>query len=129
MVQEIQVKVNMHSEKCRKEVMKTVSKLSGINELSVDLEKEMLVVIGDVDPVCVATCLRKKRRVAVIVSVGPKKEKDKDGDKEKEKDGDKDDDKLVVPTMYCNAPYGYGYGYGYYPVYPPSRHGEGCFML
>ncbi|MFS8028482.1 putative heavy metal-associated domain, HMA, heavy metal-associated domain superfamily [Helianthus anomalus] len=122
-LQEIHVKVSMHSEKCRKEVMKAVTKLSGVNELSVDLEKEILMVIGDVDPVCVATCLRKKRRAAVIISVGPKKE-----DKDEDKDGDKNDDR-IIPVTYFNAPHEYGYGYRYFPVYPPSRHGEGCFML
>ncbi|KAJ0580894.1 putative heavy metal-associated domain, HMA, heavy metal-associated domain superfamily [Helianthus annuus] len=103
-LQEIKIKVNMHSEKCRKGVMKAVTKLSGVDQVTVDLPKEMLVVIGDVDPVCVATCLRKKRWVAQIVSVGPKKEKEKDENK-------------LFPMMYCNAPYDYGYGYGYYPVY------------
>ncbi|KAI3810645.1 hypothetical protein L1987_20267 [Smallanthus sonchifolius] len=114
MVQEIKIKVNMHSAKCRKNVMKIVTKLSGVNQVSVDLPKEMLVVIGDVDPVCVTTCLRKKRWFAEIVSVGPKKDKEKD-------------DNNTIPIMYCNAPY--GYGYRYYPVYPPSRQAEGCIIL
>ncbi|KAI7742483.1 hypothetical protein M8C21_007167 [Ambrosia artemisiifolia] len=111
--QEIKIKVNMHSEKCRKGVLKTVTKLSGVHQVSVDLPKEMLVVIGDVDPVCVATCLRKKRWVAQIVSVGPKKEKDKEDNK-------------LFPIMYGDAPYGYEYGYRYYPVYQSSRQAEGC---
>ncbi|KAI3509112.1 hypothetical protein L1887_24138 [Cichorium endivia] len=58
--------------------MKTVTKLSGVNEVSIDLAKETLVVIGDVDPVCIATSLRKKQRVADIVSVGPYKKKEKE---------------------------------------------------
>lgn len=98
--------------------MKTVTKLSGVDQVSVDLPKDMLVVVGDVDPVSVTTCLRKKKWVAKIVSVGPKKPKD-----------DKDD-KKCVPIMYCNDPCAYGYGYGYYPPYPPVHHGDqGCNIL
>ncbi|KAK1440363.1 hypothetical protein QVD17_06188 [Tagetes erecta] len=113
--QEIKIKVNMHSEKCRRGVMKTVTKLSGVDQVSVDLPKEMLVVIGDVDPVCVTTSLRKKKWVAKIISVGPKKPKD--------------DDKKIVPIMYCNDPC--GYGYGYYPPCPPVVHhgDQGCNIL
>ncbi|KAI3676121.1 hypothetical protein L1987_85720 [Smallanthus sonchifolius] len=108
---EMKIKVNMHSAKCRKDVMKIVTKLSGVDQVSVDLPKEMLVVIGDVDPVCVARCLRKKRWFAEIVSVGPKK--------------DKKDENKTIPLICCNDPC----GYGYYPVYPPSRQAEGCLIL
>ncbi|GKB96207.1 heavy metal-associated isoprenylated plant protein 2-like protein [Tanacetum coccineum] len=114
--QKIKLKVSMHSEKCRKEVMKAVTKLSGVDEVAVDLPKELVAVIGDVDPVCVATCLRKKRRVAEIVSVGPYKKKDKD-------------DKIIAyPVMYYNNPYihdGYGHAFGY----PQPRDGGGCYIL
>ncbi|PWA79141.1 Heavy metal-associated domain, HMA [Artemisia annua] len=116
MVQEIKVKVSMHSEKCRKEVMKAVTKLSGVDEVSVDLPKELVTVIGDVDPVSVATCLRKKRRVAEIVSVGPYKKKDKD------------DMIIAYPVMYYNNPYIHD-GYGHAFAYPPTRGGGGCYIL
>ncbi|KAI3752086.1 hypothetical protein L2E82_23253 [Cichorium intybus] len=117
MPQEIKVKVSMHSQKCRKEVMKIVSKLSGVDEVSVDLQKEMLVVIGDVDPVCIATSLRKKRKVANIVSVGPYKKKEKEGNKS-----------VALPIMYYNTPSYDGYGRFIYG-YPPTRDGGGCNIL
>ncbi|CAI9303250.1 unnamed protein product [Lactuca saligna] len=117
MAQEIKVKVNMHSQKCRKDVLKTVTKLSGVNEVSVDLAKEMLVVIGDVDPVSIATCLRKKQRVANIVSVGPYKKKEKEADKP-----------IGFPIMYCNNPCQNGYGQFVYG-HPPSHDGGGCNIL
>ncbi|XP_076943096.1 heavy metal-associated isoprenylated plant protein 2-like [Bidens hawaiensis] len=112
MVQEIKIKVNMHSEKCRKGVMKTITNLSGVDKVSVDLPKGMLVVIGDVDPVCVATCLRKKKWVAEIVSVGPKKDEKKDENK-------------LIPIVYYNTPY----GYSCHPVYQSSRQADGCIIL
>lgn len=50
----------------------------GINELSVDVEKGTLTVIGDADPVCIITCLRKKcGRCAEIDTVGPPKSPEK----------------------------------------------------
>ncbi|GJT55680.1 heavy metal-associated isoprenylated plant protein 2-like protein, partial [Tanacetum coccineum] len=74
--QKIEVNVNMHCEKCKTEVLKAVTKLSGINEVSVNLEKQMLVVIGDVDPVCVVKAVRKTGKIANITSVGPPKKPD-----------------------------------------------------
>ncbi|KAJ9567296.1 hypothetical protein OSB04_003262 [Centaurea solstitialis] len=74
---EIKLKVSMHCEKCKIEVMKVVTELSGVDEIYVDLEKEILVVIGEVDPVSVAIRLRKKRRVAEILSVRKHKSKNK----------------------------------------------------
>ncbi|PWA37803.1 Heavy metal-associated domain, HMA [Artemisia annua] len=68
-VMKIEVKVNMHCEKCKTEVLKAVTKLSGINEVSVDLEKQMLVVIGDVDPVCVVKRVRKTGKIAEMNDV------------------------------------------------------------
>ncbi|CAI9303254.1 unnamed protein product [Lactuca saligna] len=117
MPQEIKVKVSMHSQKCRKDVMKTVTKLSGVDEVSVDLQKEMLVVIGDVDPVCVASSLRKKRKVANIVSVGPYKKKDKEVNKP-----------VGFPMMYCNTPCYDGYGRFVYG-YPTTHDAGGCNIL
>ncbi|KVI08058.1 Heavy metal-associated domain, HMA [Cynara cardunculus var. scolymus] len=43
----------MHDQKCKTKVLKAVTKLTGINEVSVDLAKQMVVVIGDVDPMLV----------------------------------------------------------------------------
>ncbi|KAL4556400.1 hypothetical protein LXL04_039051 [Taraxacum kok-saghyz] len=117
MPQEIKVKVSMHCQKCRKEVMKIVTKLPGVDQVSVDLQKEMLVVIGDVDPVCVATSLRKKQKVADIVSVGPYKKKDKDEKKP-----------IHVPMIYWNTPCYDGYRYPVYG-YPPTRESGSCNLM
>ncbi|KVI04078.1 heavy metal-associated isoprenylated plant protein 2-like [Cynara cardunculus var. scolymus] len=57
-------------------VLKAVSKLSGINEVSVNLNKQELVVIGDVDPVCVVRRVRDTGKIAEIISVGPIKKPD-----------------------------------------------------
>ncbi|KAM0031449.1 putative heavy metal-associated domain, HMA, heavy metal-associated domain superfamily [Helianthus debilis subsp. tardiflorus] len=71
MHQKMEVKVNMHCVRCRTEVLKSVTKLLGIEEVSVDLEKQMLVVVGDVDPVKVVKRIKKTGKRAEIITVGP----------------------------------------------------------
>ncbi|THG21580.1 hypothetical protein TEA_025262 [Camellia sinensis var. sinensis] len=51
--------------------------LSILDEISVDSEKGILTVIGNVDPVLVATQVRKSRKVADLIGVGPSKTKEK----------------------------------------------------
>ncbi|KAF5789688.1 putative heavy metal-associated domain, HMA, heavy metal-associated domain superfamily [Helianthus annuus] len=76
MHQRIELKVNMYSGKCRRNVLKSVTKLSGIDQVSVDLEKETLVIVGNVDPVSVVKRVEKTGKRADIVSVGPPKKPD-----------------------------------------------------
>ncbi|KAM0016477.1 putative heavy metal-associated domain, HMA, heavy metal-associated domain superfamily [Helianthus debilis subsp. tardiflorus] len=77
MHQKIEVEVNMHCEKCRTDVLKSVTKLSGIDQVSVDLEKQVLVVVGDdVDPVSVVERVKKTGKRAKIITVGPSKKPD-----------------------------------------------------
>ncbi|THG21081.1 hypothetical protein TEA_003164 [Camellia sinensis var. sinensis] len=45
----------------------------GIDQVSVDAEKGTLTVIGNVDPVCVTTQVRKTGKVVELISVGPPK--------------------------------------------------------
>ncbi|OWM72360.1 hypothetical protein CDL15_Pgr018245 [Punica granatum] len=59
------------------EILKTVSKLEGIDEISVDAEKGTLTVVGEVDPVLIVKQLRKIKKGASIDSVGPKKPPEK----------------------------------------------------
>ncbi|XP_038716804.1 heavy metal-associated isoprenylated plant protein 43-like [Tripterygium wilfordii] len=65
------IKVNINCEKCKTKAMKAVAKLSGINQISVDGEKQTLTVIGEVDPVKIIKQLKKIGMTADIVSVGP----------------------------------------------------------
>ncbi|KAH7865889.1 hypothetical protein Vadar_012711 [Vaccinium darrowii] len=44
---------------------------TGIDHISVDAEKGIVTVIGDVDPVCVTTQIRKAGKRVEIISVGP----------------------------------------------------------
>ncbi|THG01414.1 hypothetical protein TEA_020192 [Camellia sinensis var. sinensis] len=69
----IEVKVNIHYHKCKSNILK-----SSLNfKISVDSEKGILTIIGNVDPVLVATQARKTRKVADLIGVGPPKAKEK----------------------------------------------------
>nr|GEW21172.1 heavy metal-associated isoprenylated plant protein 2-like [Tanacetum cinerariifolium]GEX48474.1 heavy metal-associated isoprenylated plant protein 2-like [Tanacetum cinerariifolium] len=122
MSKKIELKVNMHSQTCKTKVLKAVTKVLGIDEVSMDLEKQMLIVIGDVDPVCVVARVRKIGKIAEIVSVGPPKKPDPP----KPHEPCKDLCKIVYPNPWpvCNDVYG--------PVmvgYSQSCDGGGCFIL
>nr|GEU86401.1 heavy metal-associated isoprenylated plant protein 2-like [Tanacetum cinerariifolium] len=119
--EKIEVNVNMHCEKCKTEVLKVVTKLSGINEVSVNLEKQMLVVIGDVDPVCVVKAVRKIGKIANITSVGPPKKPD-------------DKSKTDTCAIFCPPPPPPPCYSGFYPAgvvvgHPQPCDGGTCFIL
>ncbi|KAF5942680.1 hypothetical protein HYC85_020322 [Camellia sinensis] len=66
-VQKIEVKVSIHCHKCKSDVLKSVTKLQGIDQVSVDSEKGILTVIGNVDPT---------GKVAELIGVGPPRAKE-----------------------------------------------------
>ncbi|KAI8021147.1 Heavy metal-associated isoprenylated plant protein 43 [Camellia lanceoleosa] len=76
-MKKIELKVGIHCQKCKTEVLKAVTKLTGIDHVSVDAEKGTLTVIGNVDPVCVTTQVRKTGKVVELISVGPPKPPEK----------------------------------------------------
>ncbi|XP_056176541.1 uncharacterized protein LOC130140641 [Syzygium oleosum] len=72
MVKIIVIKVTINCGKDKKDIMKAVAKLEGIDEMKIDIDKGMLTIKGNVDPVCVIKALRKKCGIcAEIESVGP----------------------------------------------------------
>ncbi|XP_024968094.1 heavy metal-associated isoprenylated plant protein 43-like [Cynara cardunculus var. scolymus] len=73
MTKKIVLKVNFHCHKCKTRVLLALTKLIGIDQVSFDGDKGTVVVVGDVDPVCVATRVRKTGMIAQIESVGPNK--------------------------------------------------------
>ncbi|KAK4595194.1 hypothetical protein RGQ29_013575, partial [Quercus rubra] len=71
--QKIVIKVNINCQICKTEVLKAVTKLTEVYIVSVDGEKGMLTIVGDVDPVLVVRDLKKIGKVPEIISVGPPK--------------------------------------------------------
>ncbi|GLJ20134.1 hypothetical protein SUGI_0365510 [Cryptomeria japonica] len=74
------VSVEISCCKCKKKVMKIAAGIPGVESIAVDVSKNTLTVIGEVDPVELAKKIRKFKKRANIISVGPP-EKKKDGEK------------------------------------------------
>ncbi|XAR52775.1 hypothetical protein NMG60_11021028 [Bertholletia excelsa] len=72
-----ELKVNMHCNKCSAQVLKAVTAVRGIDQVSVDRENDTVTVLGDADPVMVASRIRKVGKVAEIISVGAPKPPEK----------------------------------------------------
>ncbi|KAK9665405.1 hypothetical protein RND81_14G110300 [Saponaria officinalis] len=72
------LKLDIHDDyKCKKTAMKIVSKIPGVDSISMDIKEQKLTVTGKMDPIQVVKKLREVFRTEVL-SVGPVKEpKDK----------------------------------------------------
>ncbi|XP_057969877.1 heavy metal-associated isoprenylated plant protein 2-like [Malania oleifera] len=71
-----ELKVNINCQKCQTAVLRSITKLPGVNEVAVDGEKRTVTVLGRVDPVKVASAVRKTGKMAEILTVGPPKPPD-----------------------------------------------------
>lgn len=76
--------------------MKLVADIEGTNSIVLDSSKNTATVIGEADPVTIIKKVRKFRKSAEFVSVGPPKDEKKD-----EKKVEKKDDCLDLP-MTCH---------------------------
>lgn len=83
---------------------------AGIDEISVDAEKSLLTVIGDVRPTEVVKKLRKAKKCAYIESVGPYGEKNA---------GEKEPTPVPQPLCPCREDCRRGGIYVLQEEYPP----------
>lgn len=86
--------------KCKKVALHSVTKIEGIDSLSINLKDNTLTVIGEADSVTVANMLRRKFRCAEMISGGPMpppppppKEEEKPKEPEKQEEPKKEEPK------------------------------------
>eukprot|EP00253_Pinus_taeda_P030233 PITA_30233 len=63
--------LDLYCDKCKKVALHCVTKIEGIDSLSIDMKERTLTVIGDADPLCIANLLRTEFRCAKLLSAGP----------------------------------------------------------
>lgn len=63
--------------------MKLIAEVEGVNSIVLDMSKSTATVIGEADPVKIIKKVRKFRRFAQVVSIGPSTVEKKDENKEK----------------------------------------------
>ncbi|KAI4366354.1 hypothetical protein MLD38_022241 [Melastoma candidum] len=80
--QKIIVSAELRCSKCMMKVMKSVAGLEGITSIALDPSKSTVTVIGEADPVKIIKKMRKCRKSAYIMSIGPPKDEKKDDKKD-----------------------------------------------
>ncbi|GMP96370.1 hypothetical protein CsSME_00045045 [Camellia sinensis var. sinensis] len=111
------LKLDVHDEKAKHEAMKTISSLTGIDSIVMDMNEKKLIVIESVDPVIVVSKLR-----TVLKQEEAKKEEGKKGD-DKKNDEEKQIEELVKAYRAYNP-----YMTQYYHIHNAEENPNACVI-
>ncbi|MCL7028006.1 hypothetical protein MKW94_025899 [Papaver nudicaule] len=101
-MQKIIVSLDLHDDRCKQKAMRSVTGISGVDSISVDMKGKKLTVIGDVDATLIVKKLRRHCHTT-IVSVGPAKEPEKKKEEPKKVEPKKVEPKKIVYDPVVDA--------------------------
>ncbi|KAI9178350.1 hypothetical protein LWI28_025498 [Acer negundo] len=88
-VQKAVMKLDLHDERDKKQAMKTVSGMSGVDSIQMDMKDRKLTVVGDIDRVEIVGKLRKLCHTEIVSVKEPEKKKEEPKKEEQKKPEDK----------------------------------------
>ncbi|KAK1326631.1 hypothetical protein QJS10_CPA01g03020 [Acorus calamus] len=80
------LRVDVSCQKCKRQLLLSVSKLEGVDKMEIDAGKSTLVVTGDADPIDIIVQTRKKCKYAQVITIGPPPDPPKSGGDQKKKE-------------------------------------------
>ncbi|PIA52754.1 hypothetical protein AQUCO_01000550v1 [Aquilegia coerulea] len=123
MVQKTVLKVNISCQKCKKQILKAVTGLQGVDKVEVDTAKSTLSVTGDADPYKIIGRLRKTKKFVEIVTIGPPPPPPKPGTGGDQK---KTEEQKKAPEKYPEL---HAHFYPHHPCQVCDQYGPSCSIM
>ncbi|KAK4845238.1 hypothetical protein QYF36_002671 [Acer negundo] len=99
------MKLDLHDERDKKQAMKTVSGMSGVDSIQMDMKDRKLTVVGDIDRVEIVGKLRKLCHTEIVSVKEPEKKKEEPKKEEQKKPEDKKAEDIAQLQKFYQAYY------------------------